>query len=136
MDRNRENTIFEIISQFSTGIFQFRPGGAWPCVFDFDQSEVHRSTVHNLIITATLHKQHHLTTEHIEMASSVPVTTVSDLVSLYTSGQSVPLEDLDKFQFQDALTVRRDMQSYKKRTYTIVISNRLVKSWHFCTGGG
>lgn len=44
------------------------------------------------------------------------VTTVANLVGLYTSGKSVPLETLDSLQFQDSLTVKADTQNYKKRT--------------------
>lgn len=48
--------------------------------------------------------------------SAPKVTTVSDLVNMYSSGKNVPLEALDSLQFQDALTVKADIQNYKKRT--------------------
>lgn len=53
------------------------------------------------------------------MASDQAITTVKDVVQMYTSGDSVSMETLGALKFQDALTVRRDMQMYKKRTSSL-----------------
>lgn len=50
------------------------------------------------------------------MASDKPITSVGDLVNLYRSGEPVSEAQLDQMEFHDALTVRRDLQYYKKRT--------------------
>jgi len=54
------------------------------------------------------------------MASDNAITTVKDLVQMYTSGDPISMETLDSLKFQDSLTVRRDMQMYKKRTFHVV----------------
>jgi 5'-nucleotidase len=61
------------------------------------------------------------------MAASSDLTTVSDLVELYTSQTDVPIEKLDQLHFHDALTVRRDMAAYKKPDAKRIFVNRSLR---------
>ena len=61
------------------------------------------------------------------MSAPSQITTVANLVDLYTSGKAVPIETLDSLQFEDASTVRKDLQSYKKPDSQRIFVNRSLR---------